>query len=495
MTRVQFDLEVAATDTDRRMISGVAVPWGHTASLGGTTYTFERGSLRPARSRTPLLLSHDTDKPVGVLVNLHDGDDGAHATFRVDDGPDGDLALVQAASGSRGGLSVGAEIITAEADESGRVSVSEAAIFEVSLVAIPAFEAAAVLSVAASADPDPDPDPAVEPEEETPVSDQPEATPADETTEVEASVAPIYVKAERDLGTPGDYIAAMIRAQRGDRQAVQYVEAALSDLNTTGEPGLVPPQYVQRLLGELPDNRPLASGAVTRATLPASGMKIIKPIVTTPAAGSWVAEGAATPSNAYKVDLHETSVKQWAYGVSLSLALMERGEGAAESVYRSAILAYHADVESAIMTEIAFIAPIKSVASAGAGKIMEDVGLGSAEVYKHSGLRPNAVLMGPDTWAKLLPVLGPLAYTSGSTSAATIAGSLSGLDVIVTPEIGNSAIYVLNRSAIELREGSPIQLRANVIGTMQIELGVSAFMTLDVENPNAICRVGADPTK
>jgi hypothetical protein len=53
----------------------------------------------------------------------------------------------------------------------------------------------------------------------------------------------------------------------------------------------------------------------------------------------------------------------------------------------------------------------------------------------------------------------------------------------------------MDASVIEVRDSNPVQLRANVVGTMNVELGVTAFVAVDIETPAAVCRVGAAPTK
>ena len=147
---LKFDIDVRTAEAASRTITGVAVPYGETANLGGTVYTFTAGSLTQARQRTPLLLGHDRNRPIGVLVDLVDTPGGALARFSVDAGAEGDLALAQAASGSRGGLSIGAEIVDGTTGADGVVTVTAASLLEVSLVSIPAFAGADVMQVAAS---------------------------------------------------------------------------------------------------------------------------------------------------------------------------------------------------------------------------------------------------------------------------------------------------------------------------------------------------------
>jgi hypothetical protein len=94
--------------------------------------------------------------------------------------------------------------------------------------------------------------------------------------------------------------------------------------------------------------------------------------------------------------------------------------------------------------------------------------------------------MAPSVWAELLATEGSLPFTGGATNASTIAGQIAGLDIVVTANLAAGTIVVADSSVIELRESSPLQLRANVVGTMTVELGVTSFASFDVELANAV---------
>src|SRR5262252_5149799 len=141
---LQLQVDVAKTDTARRLIEGVAVPYGETAQIAGLEYRFAPYSLSRARAITPLLLGHNDNEPVGVLAEWSETGEGMRARFRVDKTPDGDRALAQAKSGSRGGLSIGFEITAAKPASDGVIEVTGADVYEVSLVAVPAFAGAQV---------------------------------------------------------------------------------------------------------------------------------------------------------------------------------------------------------------------------------------------------------------------------------------------------------------------------------------------------------------
>jgi HK97 family phage prohead protease len=477
---LQFDIDVSAADQQTRTIEGVAVPYGETANLGGTVYRFQEGSLVQARNRTPLLLGHDRNRPIGVLVELADTPNGALARFQIDNGVEGDLALEQAASGSRGGLSIGADIITGEADTDGVVTVTAASLLEVSLVAIPAFAGADVTSVAADDEtPTLDPDPA--PHDETPteeIEEQMETTP----DQVAADLAPIIASTPARAELSADaYVQHMVRAMKGDATSARLIEAALDTADVAAVVGLVPDFYTRQIIGGLSENRPLANN-VRRAAMPAEGMHLYKPVWGTTPVGGWITEADPTPSNAITITNHEVDVLQWAYGISMTVASLERGTGVAEAVYRQIILNYYEAVEAKV--SLALTNAAESLA--GGASVLATVGLLSAAVYSDSGRRPDKAYMAPDVWAGLLATEGALPFTTGSTAANTIAGQIAGLDIVVTSALAAGTIVVADSNVVELRESNPLQLRANVIGTMQIELGVTSFVTTDVELAAAV---------
>ncbi|MGI9116380.1 MAG: HK97 family phage prohead protease [Gaiellales bacterium] len=484
---LQFDIDVTAADQATRTIEGIAVPYGETANLGGTTYSFERGSLKPARARTPLLLGHDRNRPVGVMTELADTETGAIARFRIDQGAEGDLALEQAASGSRGGLSIGAEIVAAADNGDGTVSVTDASLLEVSLVSIPAFAGASLTSVSADADdddlttpdddPDPDPTPTMQP------ASDPQETTVEQTSEpiaAETTTIPTITAEKREPMLADTYIVNMVKAMKGDQTATRLIEAELNVLDTNQVVGLVPDQYLRQIIDGLPENRPLANNVRT-AALPAEGMKLYKPIWNTTPTGGWIAQDDPTPSNAVAVGNHEVNIEQWAYGVSMTVAALERGFGVAESVYRQIVLNYYSDVEAKLAAQLQNGGGVSPGATT-----LATIGKLSAAVYSDSGRRPDKVYMAPDVWADLLATEGSLPFTSGSTTASSLAGQIAGLDIVVSSHLSGGALIVADSSVVELRESSPLQLRANVIGTMQVELGVTSFASFDTEVATAV---------
>lgn len=89
-------------DLAARTITGLAVPYGPVARVGGRRYRFTPGWARYGSVR--LLRDHDQSQYVGKAAALADSPVGLLAVFRVFRGPAGDRALAIAAEL---GLSVG----------------------------------------------------------------------------------------------------------------------------------------------------------------------------------------------------------------------------------------------------------------------------------------------------------------------------------------------------------------------------------------------------
>lgn len=141
-------------DQDRRTITGLILPYGVLAQrTSAGAILFKAGSLQhhPDLKRVKLLIDHDAGRSVGYLTALDHTDHGVSGTFHVPEGDDGDDALRKAADGIRDGLSVGADVLLKHtAADGSHAIVTRSYLNEVSLVALPAFGDARVVTVNAS---------------------------------------------------------------------------------------------------------------------------------------------------------------------------------------------------------------------------------------------------------------------------------------------------------------------------------------------------------
>ena len=143
------------TSGDGRTIFGVAVPYNVTSVVrdGGYSYKerVEPGacgrSIRERGSKIRLFTQHDRGKlPIGKATELTEKLDGLHAAFEAANTRDGDDALELVKTGVVDSFSIGFKGVQERRD--GDVTVrTEIALMEVSLVAFPAFEGAAIQGV------------------------------------------------------------------------------------------------------------------------------------------------------------------------------------------------------------------------------------------------------------------------------------------------------------------------------------------------------------
>lgn len=157
------DPEVAETfqvDTERRLIVGLAVPWGKVAKSGFSKWRFAPDSLRWSdTSRIKLNLNHERHDLIGRATRLQSGSQGLTATFKVADTTEGRRALALAEDKVLDGFSIeidfdeqfGDEWQPDPHEESVRF-VRQATLRGVALTGNPAFDDARVTRVAASRD-------------------------------------------------------------------------------------------------------------------------------------------------------------------------------------------------------------------------------------------------------------------------------------------------------------------------------------------------------
>lgn len=158
-TVVHFDADLRtefAVDTEARTITGILMPYNAYGSKYGMKFRFSKGALKWSDpKRVKLLRDHDPASAVGYAKTLKDTPQGLIATFKVANGPAGDEALQLALDGVLDGLSAGTEFDTATdvvPDPKDRSAwlVTNAALREGSLTALPAFDDARLTQVNAS---------------------------------------------------------------------------------------------------------------------------------------------------------------------------------------------------------------------------------------------------------------------------------------------------------------------------------------------------------
>ena len=482
---------------ERREISGKIVPMG-TGEVGNTNlgaYVFESGSIDISDvSKIKLFSQHDMKKPLGRMISAEAVEGvGIFATFKLSRSTAGNDALVMAQEGLVSGLSIGAEVLASKPSRDGHTVVTAAKLREVSLVTEPAFKSAQVLEIAAEE---------VTPVEETlPTESETvavENTPTVEATPVEAAAveasAPVvkamHYTTPRIDTNPAVYLEQSIRASLGSESARQYLAAA-SDVDTTDVAGLVP----TRQLTEIINNKSTAGrpsiDAISSGTLPDAGFKFQIPRVKEIPTVAETAEGAAFSDTGVEIEYLDVTVKKYAGMQLFDVEVLDRTSPAFFAELQSLMADAYAKA-----TNVAVRTAIQTGASADGTAITlpwdgaEMAGFiarASDSIYTNTLRFAQSVIVSPTQWSNIMGMVDtanrPLFIASQPQNAAgsvsqSLRGSLLGLDLYVDYSltgVADGSIIVVNRDSYTWYESPRLQLRADKVGTGQVEVGYYGY--------------------
>jgi HK97 family phage prohead protease len=492
---LRFEMDVVAADLVERTIEGTVVPYNEVGRIAGVEYRFAPSSIRASRARTPLLLDHDRAQPVGVLAELVDTPTGALGRFKIDPTPAGDTALVQAASGSRGALSVGAEVVSSHED-GGVIEVTAGLLHEVSLLALGAFAGAAVTRVAAEADDgesgeeedaptNPDQEELdLEPDDDDADGDADTPTPEEGQVMTEAASAPVIIAAGADRPprelNAGEVVSLIVRAQHGEPDARRYLEAAL--VESTDVTGLLPPTYERTVLGGKIIPRPLYQSFQSRP-LPGVGLQVNKPKWTTPPDGAWAADVMAdATSTAVVIGSQSATVARWDWAGAIPWVVVQRSDPSiVDEIYGEAVLDFYYDVEAKIYAEL-------SAANPG---VSTTLGAAIAEFWQMAKRSPEVIIIAPDVWGALADArLLDLSAAAGGVSAGPeLRAVFAGISIVASGALAAGEGVLATRRAVDARITDPVRLTANAIGALNVELAVVGEGLFDTDWPNELLKL------
>jgi HK97 family phage prohead protease len=492
--KINMPMNILATDSDARTITGRIVTWneaGYT-NAGKTIFAQDSIALKPIK----LLLEHQNTQPIGRVLEFNHVNDengapiGIDASFKIAKTYLGDAALEEAAMGLRDGFSVGIKLNEWK-EEDGAFRVLSSNLVEVSLVESPAIDSARVSEVAASEEPQ---------KEEEEMTDTPKTTEPEvsvESTKVEASApvvnAPVYTAPRVNMNiSAGQYALAQIQAQRGDSNARDIV-AALDAATTTENIGVVPPTYLRDIIGIIDDSMPFAM-SLEQGTLPATGMKFYRPLLGVQATTAQTAEAVEFDSTDTTITSKEVDVIKIAGANKVSVELLERSDPAYLDVLLRELAASWAQKADAYAFSIAVGAPGTSTGATLYASIAD----GIADSFGVLRRTPNRFLADTGNFAELLAAVDdnkrPLFAAAAPQNAAGLmtqgstAGTIAGLGLVVDPNIdtGTGVKGVVYASdAATFYRGPAQQIRANVVSTGEIEIGVYGYVATCSKYPTA----------
>jgi HK97 family phage prohead protease len=496
---IKFSTDIIAANSSKRELTGVIVPFGQVGHTNMGDVVFQQGSLKIGEG-IKLFTEHDMTRPIGKLSRYEEDDKGIVGTFKIARTNAGDDALAEAQEGLRTGFSVGA-MIDDYVTKGEQVIVNEATLKEVSHVTFPAFgEYAQITEVAASAETSQPTE-----SEETIVSNEvtPEvveevaaevvAAPAVEAQERNARPA-IFTAPRSPIVSKGSYLEHNIRAALGNEDSRQYVMAA----DTTGNnAAFIPtPQSTELINGIANADRGIID-AISKGTLPNSGMSFEIPKITTAPTVAEVAEANAMSETDTASSFVSVSVKKFGGQQTLSVELLDRSSPVFfDELVRQMEYAYAKATDAFVGTAMQGTGTLNATGQANSSTgLIAYVSSAAAAVYSASLGFARALIVTPEQWGNIMGYndAGRPIYTAsqpsnagGAVSPQSLRGTVAGLDLYVSRNFTGTggdgtadySMAVVNPDAYTWYESPRLSLRTNVINTGQIDVNYYGYGAL-----------------
>jgi HK97 family phage prohead protease/HK97 family phage major capsid protein len=496
---IKFSTDIIAANSSKRELTGVIVPFGQVGHTNMGDVVFQQGSLKIGEG-IKLFTEHDMTRPIGKLSRYEEDDKGIVGTFKIARTNAGDDALAEAQEGLRTGFSVGA-MIDDYVTKGEQVIVNEATLREVSHVTFPAFgEYAQITEVAASADISQPTE-----SEETIVSNEvtPEvveevaaevvATPAVEAQERNMRPA-IFTAPRSPIVSKGSYLEHSLRAALGNEESRQYVMAADT---TTNNAGFIPtPQATEVINGISNADRGLID-AISKGTLPTSGMTFEIPKITTAPTVAQADEAAALSETDTASSFVSVAVKKFGGQQTFSVELLDRSSPVFfDELVRQMEFAYAKATDSYVAGVLgASCALATGTADNTKEGLLSYVSAGAASVYAGSLGFARSLIVNSTQWGNIMGYNdgGRPIYTAsnpmnagGAVSPQSLRGNVAGLDMYVSRSLdayttGDQSMIIVNPDSFTWYESPRLSLRTNVINTGQIDVNYYGYGALAVK--------------
>ena len=495
---IKFSTDIIAANSSKRELTGVIVPFNEVGHTNMGDVVFQQGSLKIGEG-IKLFTEHDMTRPIGKLSRYEETDKGIIGVFKIARTNSGDDALAEAQEGLRTGFSVGA-MIDDYVTKGEQVIVNEATLKEVSHVTFPAFgEHAQITEVAASAEPSQPTE-----SEETIVSN--EVTPEVVEEVAKAVEAPAVEAAERNVRpaiftaprspivSKGSYLEHSLRAALGNEESRQYVMAADT---TTNNAGFIPtPQATEVINGIANADRGLID-AISKGTLPNSGMTFEIPKITTAPTVAQADEAAALSETDTAASFVSVAVKKFGGQQTFSVELLDRSSPVFfDELVRQMEFAYAKATDAYVAGQLgASCALATATQDNTAAGLLGYVSAGAATVYSGSLGFARSLIVNSTQWGNIMGYNdnGRPIYTAsnpmnagGAVSPASLRGNVAGLDMYVSRSLdayttGDQSMIIVNPDSFTWYESPRLSLRTNVINTGQIDVNYYGYGALAVK--------------
>ena len=504
-----FSSQIESADGERRVIAGKIVPFEVPGNTSAGKVVFAKGSIEVGDpGKIKMLMQHRNDKPIGRMQKFNEAEDGIYASFKISASMSGQEALILAGEQLIDGLSVGVDVIKSS-QKKDYIYVTSAVLKEVSLVESPAFgENAKVSKVAASeGEADATNQPTTESEAIVENTTEPTATPVVETAPVEAArptiSASFYTEPRSPIRTQAHMLEHSIKAKLGNHESAQWVMKAEADVakyltaaddSFTTNPAFNPTQFVPTVVDTLIGSRPAVDAIGTRA-LPAAGMTISVPKITTSGTVAETAEAAAPSETGIVSSYVNLTVKKYSGLQRYSLEVLERSSpDFFQAMLENMTRAYNKATDAAVIAALTAGGAQANPQAATSNGIIAYIAEQAPAAYKGTGELATAYIAGTGQWQLLIGAKDstdrPI-YTAsqpmnaaGSASPTSLRGNVLGLDLYVDPNAVSTVIdesaFIVVPSAVSIYESPILRLSTNIPTSGEIETSLYGYMAVGV---------------
>ena len=498
MEIINFSADLEASES-RRIIAGKIVPFGD--EIGNTSagkVVFEANSIQiDDPKNVKLLLEHDPKKPIGKMKTVTEDNSGIYAEFKVSNTTRGTDSLIEASDNLRSGLSVGVEVIKGK-NKDGVYRVSAARLIEVSLVQAAAFKSAEVTSVAASENTE-----AVSTETKTEIeeiventtTDTPVASEVVETPAVEASrptvTAAVYTTPRVAPMTSAQYLENTIKAAMGDDASRQLILAA--DSSTSTNTGLTLPLHMQEFITSTISDRP-AIDAISRGSVPASGLSFTVPKLTVAPEVNEVNEGAAMTNVEMESGYLTASIVKLAAKNEVTWELIDRSSPEFyNELVRELNNAYAKKSDKLVLQTIVADGTAATATTADADGLQSFLATEAAAAKKSTGKFARNLIASTDVWAAIMGMQDSTKralYTasnpqnnSGNVSGQSLTGTVLGSNLYVDENVLASGFvddscFLVVPEAITFYESPVTKLQVQLADNGKISIQIYGYASV-----------------
>ena len=333
---------------------------------------------------------------------------------------------------------------------------------------------------------------------------------------IKASTPYITTTTRHGITSKGKYMEHKVKAAMGNDESRLWIAASEDPSNITASdsmstnPAFNPVQYLSQFVSNTNFGRP-AIDAVTRGTLPASGMTInIPTLVTTGGGGSSTAPTVAStaesgaPSDTPMTSAYESvSVSKYAGQQTISLELMERSDPIffdqlAIQLERAYLLATDAAL-IAVLTAQGTQAATTAGTTAG---LISYIATEAPAAYAGSSYFASNLVANTAWWSALIGAVdttGRPIYNAinpwnaaGQTSASSIKGNVLGLDLYVdknvTAGLIDESAFIIAPETVTWWESPQAYFSVNVVNSMSVQTAIYGYGAGKVMIPAGVRR-------